>query len=126
MAARENKLVLVEVGDAGDEACGAVRRDRELGECLRRQTVAIRMDMDTPQGKAFESRLLLYPYPAYAFFMPYGDLVGIVMPEEVRGEARAFAGGGGGGEGGGAGEEAEQPFRAVCRGGVGGGVGSGG
>lgn len=84
VAARENKLVLVEVGDAGDEACGAVRRDRELGECLRRQTVAIRMDMDTPQGKAFESRLLLYPYPAYAFFMPYGDLVGIVMPEEVR------------------------------------------
>lgn len=84
MAARENKLVLVEVGDVGREVRETVRKHRELTDFLQRQTVAIRMDMNTPQGKAFESRLLLYSYPLYAFFMPYGDLVGIVMADEVK------------------------------------------
>lgn len=79
MAIRENKLVLVEVGDVGE----MVRKRLEVMDFLQRQTIAIRMDMDTPQGKVFESRLLFYPYPSYAFFMPYGDLVGIVMLDEL-------------------------------------------
>lgn len=83
LAARENKLVLVEVGSVGARVEKGVQSHRELINYLLRNVVAIRMDMNTPQGKGFESRLLLNPYPAYAFFMPYGDLVGIATPEAV-------------------------------------------
>ena len=66
VAARENKLVFVEVGegDAGD--------------------TAIRVHVNSPQGRTFLPRLLHYPYPCYAFFMPYGDLVGVVGLEQVK------------------------------------------
>lgn len=84
LAAKEDKLVLVEVGDVGQETRLRVSEQGDLVEHLSRNVVAIRIDMNTPQGKAFESRLMLYAYPAYVFFMPYGDLVGIAAPGEVR------------------------------------------
>ncbi len=84
LAARENKLVMVQVGNVGQEVDQRIKSDEELMNYLSRSVVAIRIDMDTPQGRAFEPRLMLYAYPAYAFFMPYGDLVGIVSPGEVR------------------------------------------
>ena len=86
VAAREDKLVLVEVGDAGEVTEQALQGLREVAEELGRGVVAIRMDMQTPQGKAFEPRLLHAPYPCLAFFMPYGDLVGVVAAEAVRKE----------------------------------------
>ena len=86
VAAREDKLVLVEVGDAGEVTEQALQGLREVAEELGRDVVAIRMDMQTPQGKAFEPRLLLASYPCFAFFMPYGDLVGVVAAEAVRKE----------------------------------------
>ncbi len=84
LAARENKLVMVQVGDVGKEVDLRLRKDEELMNYLLRNVIAIYIDMETPQGRAFEPRLMLYAYPAYAFFMPYGDLVGIVAPGEVR------------------------------------------
>ena len=86
VAAREDKLVLVEVGDVAEVTEQALRGLREVAEELGRGVVAIRMDMQTPQGKAFEPRLLHAPYPCFAFFMPYGDLVGVVAAEAVRKE----------------------------------------
>ncbi|MEI3153957.1 MAG: hypothetical protein V8S95_01715 [Odoribacter sp.] len=83
VAARENKLVLVEVGNAAAGIEKKFQRHGELMNYMMRNVVAIRMNMSTPAGKEFEPRLLLYPYPAYAYFMPYGDLVGIVTPEQV-------------------------------------------
>lgn len=83
VAARENKLVLVEVGNVAAGIEKKFQRHGELMNYMMRNVVAIRMNMSTPAGKEFEPRLLLYPYPAYAYFMPYGDLVGIVTPEQV-------------------------------------------
>ena len=83
VAARENKLVLVEVGNVAAGIEKKFQQHRELMNYMMRNVVAIRMDMSTPAGKEFEPRLLLYPYPAYAYFMPYGDLVGIITPEQV-------------------------------------------
>lgn len=84
LAARENKLVMVQVGNVGREIDQRIRKDEELINYLLRNVIAIHIDMDTPQGRAFEPRLMLYAYPAYAFFMPYGDLLGVAVPGEVR------------------------------------------
>ncbi len=84
LAARDNKLVMVQVGNVGKEVDQRIRKNEELVNYLLRNVIAIHIDMDTPQGRAFEPRLMLYGYPAYAFFMPYGDLVGIVAAGEVR------------------------------------------
>lgn len=83
LAARENKLVLVEVGKMDGKAEKGVQKHRELVNYLLRNVVAVRMDMSTPSAKEFEARLMMYPYPTYAYFMPYGDLVGVVTPMEV-------------------------------------------
>lgn len=83
VAARENKLILVQVGTVAPSIEKNFQKHRELMNYMLRNVVAIRMDMSTPAGKEFESRLLMYPYPAYAYFMPYGDLVGIITPDEV-------------------------------------------
>lgn len=90
VAARENKLVLVEAGPVEKGVEKGFQGHRELINYMMRNVIAIRIDMSTPEGKAFESRLQLYPYPAYAYFMPYGDLVGIVSPEEVRRQPEAL------------------------------------
>ena len=82
-AARENKLVLVEVGKMDGKAERGVQKHRELINYLLRNVVAVRMDMSTLSAKEFEARLMMYPYPTYAYFMPYGDLVGVVTPGEV-------------------------------------------
>lgn len=83
IAARENKLVLIEVGSADIKTEKKISAHRELYHYLQRNVTAIRMDMNSPQGQEFKARLLMYPYPAYAFFMPYADLLEIVMAETV-------------------------------------------
>lgn len=85
IAARENKLVMVEVGSIGGTIEKGIQKNRELVNYMLRNVIAIRMDMSTSAGREFEARLQLYPYPTYAFFMPYGDLVGVVTPQEVAG-----------------------------------------
>lgn len=84
LASRDNKLILVEVGNVGEEAEKNIVNNRELADYLQRNVVAIRMDMNSVQGRNFESKLLLYPWPTFAFFMPYGDLVGVSDLQEVR------------------------------------------
>ena len=84
VAARENKLVFVEVGegDAGDT--WDLLDNFDLVQALERQVIAIRVHVNSPQGRTFLPRLLHYPCPCYAFFMPYGDLVGVVGLEQVK------------------------------------------
>lgn len=86
-ATQEKKLVLVLAGAVDVKIEKEIQRHRELVNYLLRNVIAIRIDMNTPQGKDFESRLLLYPHPAFAFFMPYGDLVGVVSAGEVAGKS---------------------------------------
>lgn len=84
IASRENKLVLVEVGKVDAKTEGRILKQQELVHYLSRHVVALKIDMDSPQGKLFQSRLVMYPYPAFAFFMPYADLLVFVSPEEVQ------------------------------------------
>lgn len=84
IAARENKLVLVAAGKIEEGVVRGVKKHAELMNFLNRHLVALSMDMSTVQGQQFEPRLLMYPYPVFAFFMPYGELLGVVSPESVR------------------------------------------
>lgn len=82
-AARENKLVLVEMGPVDAAVSKALQKNREMLNYIHRHVVAIRLEVTTPEGQAFLPRLLMYPVPYYAFFMPYGDLVGGVEARNV-------------------------------------------
>lgn len=88
-AARENKLVLVEYAPGVQAGTRKFLKDAGLAGELQRRVVAFRLDAGSPAGEEFRTRLLLFPSPCYAFFMPYGDLVGCVAMDEVerRGEA---------------------------------------
>lgn len=90
IAARENKLVLVEVGPTGKNIDKVLEKHRDLSNVLLRNVVAIRVDSSTSAGKEFEVRLLMNPLPVFAFFMPYGDLVGTVAPDEVERDAEVL------------------------------------
>lgn len=79
-AARENKLVFVAAGVVPDKKIFTIP---EIRNFFTKNAVAIQMDMQTSQGKAFEPRLWMNPYPVYAFFMPFGDLLTVVDPEKV-------------------------------------------
>lgn len=83
-ASRENKLVLIMVGEIGEEVEKQIFKQSELMRELGRHSVAIKMDMESVQGKVFQPRLLMYPWPAIAFFMPYADLLVSVPAEEIR------------------------------------------
>lgn len=83
IAARGNKLLLVEVGPMEKSVERSLEKHREVWNYLQRNVVAIRVDMSTPIGKEFEKRLLMHSWPTFAFFMPYGDLVGVVSPDKV-------------------------------------------
>lgn len=75
-AARENKLVLVEMGPVDVAINKTLLKNPDRLNYIQRHVVAFRLDVTTPEGQAFLPRLLMFPPPYYAFLMPYGDLVG--------------------------------------------------
>ncbi|MEG1950512.1 MAG: hypothetical protein RR137_09145 [Odoribacter sp.] len=87
LAAREDKLILVEISDGGlgidPKIEKGILNNSELMNFLHRNVIAIRIDINSPQGQEFLPRLLLTPYPVYAFFMPYGDLLQTIDPVRV-------------------------------------------
>lgn len=94
LAARENKLVFVEVMSSGVKQDAkkekAIFSDRRVADFLKKNAVMIRIDMGTPAGLEFAPRLMMNMYPVYAFFMPYGDLLSIVSPYTVAGNPQAL------------------------------------
>lgn len=90
LAARENKLVFVDVMSSGMKQEAAKQKalfsNPRVAYFLKRNAVMIRMDMGTPEGTAFAPRLLMNMYPVYAFFMPYGDLLATASPYKVTGD----------------------------------------
>ena len=90
VAARDNKLVLVEVGPVEKSLGGKLEKHREMLDYLFRNVIAVRMDLSTSSGKEFEYRLLMHTPPVFAFFMPYGDLVGVVSSEKVEQDAEVL------------------------------------
>lgn len=90
LAARENKLVFVDVTSPGMKQDAAKEKalfsNPRVAHFLSRNAVMIRMDMSTPAGMDFAPRLMMNMYPVYAFFMPYGDLLAIASPFKVAGD----------------------------------------
>lgn len=83
-ALKERKMVFVAVGvNPGDQMARKLFSEEAVRLFLSRHAVGIGMDMQSEEGKFFESKLLLYEWPAYAFFMPYGDLLAIVPAAEA-------------------------------------------
>ena len=83
LAARENKLVLVELGDAKQFREKKLLEQRELLHYLQRNVIAIRMSLEDLYRQGVHAHLLMYEPPMYAYFMPYGDLLEWVEPERV-------------------------------------------
>ncbi len=79
-AAREKKLVFVSVGRLPEKE---VFLNPAVKNFFERYIVAIRMNMQSEAGRNFEPRLLMHPYPTYAFLMPFGDLLLTVDPSEA-------------------------------------------
>ncbi|MEI3421061.1 MAG: hypothetical protein V8R91_08465 [Butyricimonas faecihominis] len=42
--------------------------------------IAIHIDMGSEAGKAFAPKLVMNMYPTYGFFMPNGDILGVISP----------------------------------------------
>lgn len=83
-ALKERKIVFVAAGiEPGDRAARNLLADETVRLFLGRNAVGIGMDMASEEGRFFEQKLLQYPWPAYAFFMPYGDLLAIVPAADV-------------------------------------------
>ena len=81
-ALKERKMVFVAVGiEPGDKVAQQLFADEAVRLFLCRHAVGIGMDMTSEEGHFFEPKLLMYPWPAYAFFMPYGDLLAIIPAE---------------------------------------------
>lgn len=82
-AARDNKLVFVAVDLVPDKK---IFSNETVKIFFERNLLPVYMDMQTEEGIKFESKLLLTPYPVYAFFMPFGDLLLTVEPAKVAGD----------------------------------------
>lgn len=83
-ALREHKIVFVAAGIApGDKAAWRLLADEAVRSFLDRHAIGIGMDMESEEGRFFEAKLLGYPWPAYAFLMPYGDLLAIVSAADL-------------------------------------------
>lgn len=88
LANKENKLVLVAVGIQPDKK---IFSNSDIRHFLERTVVGIQMDMQSETGKRFEPKLLLTPFPVYAFFMPFGDLLTTISVGEVSRNPQALA-----------------------------------
>ena len=82
-AARENKLVLVEVGPIDLKVERGIQTKPDLVNYLQRNVIAIRLNANDTKNSGFQTRLLMYEPPLFAFFMPYGDLLEMIKPGEV-------------------------------------------
>ena len=81
-AARENKLVLVEVGPIDPKVERGIQTKPDLVNYLQRNVIAIRLNANDTKNSGFQTHLLMYEPPLFAFFMPYGDLLEMIKPEE--------------------------------------------
>lgn len=80
----ERKIVMVAVGiNPGDVKAKRLFSDERVKSFFSHHVIGIGLDMQAEEGRSFEPKLLMYPWPVYAFFMPFGDLLLTVTPEEV-------------------------------------------
>ena len=67
-AARENKLVLVEVGPIDLKVERGIQTKPDLVNYLQRNVIAIRLNANDTKNSGFQTRLLMYEPPLFAFF----------------------------------------------------------
>lgn len=97
MAEKEGKIVLVDamrapMNDKAKKAMAdqerAIFKEKEVADFVKKNTVAIKIDMGTESGKAFAPKLVMNMYPTYGFFMSNGDILGVVSPYTLAQEPR--------------------------------------
>ena len=52
----------------------------EIMDFCDQHVIAIQIDMGSEAGQAFAPKLMMNMYPTYGFFMPNGDILGVVSP----------------------------------------------
>ncbi len=89
LAQKEGKIVLVdammkpmnnEMKQAKVLQDRAIFKAKEVVDFVKKNTVAIRIDMGSEAGMAFAPKLVMNMYPTFGFFMPNGDILGTVSP----------------------------------------------
>lgn len=99
-ALKERKMVFVAVGvEPGDKVAQQLFADEAVRLFLRRHAVGIGMDMTSEEGHFFEPKLLMYPWPAYAFFYALWRFAGYYSGRGIGAEAGEIVGIGAGGFG---------------------------
>lgn len=61
----------------------SVFKVKEVADFVKKNVVAIHIDMGSEAGKAFAPKLVMNMYPTYGFFMPNGDILGTVSPYKL-------------------------------------------
>ena len=89
MAEKEGKIVLVDamrkpMNAEGEKALAQQERAifgvKEVADFVKENTIAIQIDMGSEAGKEFAPKLVMNMYPTYGFFMPNGDILGVISP----------------------------------------------
>lgn len=90
-AVNENKIVFVAAGNGSDDAIlKKLLADERVRLFFERNLVPLSINMNTDAGERFKPKLLLYPSPVYAFFMPFGDLLLVVKPSDADMQSELF------------------------------------
>mgnify|MGYP003543607476 FL=1 len=89
LAQKEGKIVLVdammkpmnnEMKQAKVQQDRAIFKAKEVVDFVKKNAVAIRIDMGSEAGKAFAPKLVMNMYPTFGFFMPNGNILGTISP----------------------------------------------
>ena len=89
LAQKEGKVVLVDAmrktrtpedQKKQDAAERKLFSTPEIMDFCNQHVIAIHIDMGSEAGKAFAPKLMMNMYPTYGFFMPNGDILGVVSP----------------------------------------------
>ena len=89
LAEKEGKIVFVDamrkpMNEEAKQANEKMTRDifkvKEVTDFINKNTIAIQIDMGSEAGKEFAPKLVMNMYPTYGFFMPNGDILGVISP----------------------------------------------
>ena len=89
LAQKEGKLVLVDAMRKARTPEDQKKQDAaerklfstpEIMDFCNQHVIAIHIDMGSEAGKASAPKLMMNMYPTYVFFMPNGDILGVVSP----------------------------------------------
>ena len=98
-AEKQGKIIVVDVMMKGGSAQYQKQQNKtlktvfnhpEISKFCKENAVVIRMDMSSKEGQEFAPKMAMFMYPAYAFFMPNGDILSVTNPAEAEKDAQKF------------------------------------